>query len=36
MRAVFLVRLIRSQRKMIEAMTTPVNAERNITIAKDA
>jgi hypothetical protein len=35
-RTVFLPRLMRSQRKMIEAMTTPVNAERNITIAKDA
>ena len=36
MRAGFPARLIRSQRKTVEAMTTPVNAERNITIAKDA
>ncbi len=35
-RAIFLARLMRSQRKIIEAMTTPANAERNITIAKDA
>jgi hypothetical protein len=34
--AVFRARLIRSQRKIIEAMTTPVKTERNITIAKDA
>jgi len=33
---VFPARLIRSQRKIIEVMITPVNTERNITIAKDA
>jgi hypothetical protein len=34
--AVFRACLMRSQRKIIEAMTTPVKTERNITIAKDA